>query len=102
MISAVVVSSMFLVSYLVYHSIHGTQHFAGQGLIRPVYFFILGTHTVLAASVVPLVGITLKRGVFAQYDLHKRIARWTYPVWLYVSVTGVMIYVMLYQLFPGR
>ncbi len=101
MISAVTVSSMFLVSYLVYHSIHGAQYFTGRGFIRPVYFFILGTHTILAASVVPLVAVTLKRGLSAQYDIHKRIARWTYPVWLYVSVTGVIIYLMLYQLFPA-
>lgn len=101
MISAVIVSTMFLTSYLTYHAVHGTQHFTGQGFMRPVYFFILGTHTLLAASVVPLVAVTLKRGLFAQYDLHKRIAKWTYPVWLYVSVTGVVIYVMLYQLFPA-
>ena len=101
MISAVVVSSLFLVSYLVYHSVHGSQHFTGQGIIRPVYFFILGTHTILAASVVPLVAVTLKRGLFEQYELHRRSARWTYPIWLFVSVTGVIIYLMLYQIFPS-
>jgi putative membrane protein len=101
MISAVVVSSLFLISYVVYHSLHGTQHFAGQGVIRPLYFLILGSHTVLAASIVPLVVVTLKRGLFAQYDLHKRIARWTYPIWIYVSITGVIIYVMLYQIYPS-
>ncbi len=102
MISAVIVSSLFLVSYVVYHSIHGSQHFTGQGIIRPIYFFILGTHTVLAASLVPLVGFTLKRGLLAQYGMHRQIARWTYPIWVYVSVTGVIIYLLLYQIFPAQ
>ena len=101
MIAAIVVSSLFLASYLLYHSIHGTQHFAGQGFIRPVYFLILGTHTVLAAAVVPLVLVTLSRGLKAEFVAHKRMARWTYPIWLYVSVTGVVIYLMLYQLYPA-
>lgn len=101
MVAAVVVSSMFLISYLVYHYVHGSQHFAGQGVIRPVYFFILGTHTILAASTVPLVLVTLSRGLKGEYARHKLVARWTYPIWLYVSLTGVVIYLMLYQLFPA-
>jgi uncharacterized membrane protein YozB (DUF420 family) len=101
MISAFITSSLFLVSYLVYHAIHGARYFQGQGLVRPVYFLILGTHTVLAAAIVPLVLVTLSRGLKAKYAAHKRIARWTYPLWLYVSVTGVIIYLMLYQLFPA-
>jgi uncharacterized membrane protein YozB (DUF420 family) len=101
MIAAFVVSSLFLVSYLVYHYVHGSQHFQGQGLVRPVYFLILGTHTTLAAAIVPLVIITLRRGLKGDFDRHRRIAKWTYPIWLYVSVTGVIIYLMLYQLFPA-
>ncbi len=101
MISAFVASSLFLVSYLVYHYEHGSQHFQGQGWIRSIYFLILGTHTILAAIIVPLVLMTLRRGIKSDYAGHKRIARWTYPIWLYVSVTGVIIYLMLYQLFPG-
>jgi putative membrane protein len=101
MISAFITSSIFLVSYLVYHGIHGAQYFQGRGLVRPLYFLILGTHTILAAAIVPLVLITLSRGLKGRYGAHKKIARWTYPVWLYVSVTGVVIYLMLYQLFPG-
>jgi uncharacterized membrane protein YozB (DUF420 family) len=101
MIAAFVASSLFLISYLTYHYVHGSQHFAGEGLIRPVYFLILATHTVLAAAIVPLVLITLRRGLRSEFSLHRRIARWTYPIWLYVSVTGVIIYLMLYQLFPA-
>jgi len=101
MIAAFVVSSLFLVSYVLYHYVHGSQHFAGQGFFRPVYFVILGSHTILAATVVPLALITLRRGLRGQYGRHKAIARWTYPVWLYVSITGVIVYLMLYQLFPG-
>jgi putative membrane protein len=101
MIAAFVVSSLFLLSYLVYHYVHGSQHFQGQGLVRPLYFLILGTHTILAAAIVPLVLITLRRGLKGDFGRHRRIAKWTYPIWLYVSVTGVIIYLMLYQLFPG-
>ena len=100
MIAAIVVSSLFMISYLVYHSIHGSRHFEGQGSVRPLYFFILGTHTVLAAAIVPLVLVTLRRGLKGKYSQHKRVAKWTYPIWLYVSVTGVIIYLLLYQLFP--
>jgi uncharacterized membrane protein YozB (DUF420 family) len=101
MIAAFVTSSLFLISYLLYHYVHGSQHFEGQGLVRPVYFLLLGTHTILAATIVPLVLITLGRGLKGEFSRHRKIARWTYPIWLYVSVTGVIIYLMLYQIFPG-
>jgi uncharacterized membrane protein YozB (DUF420 family) len=101
MLAALAASVVFLVSYLVYHAHHGTTRFAGQGLARPVYFFILTTHTVLAVVIVPLIIITLKRALRADYGRHMRIARWTFPLWLYVSVTGVLVYLMLYQLYPA-
>ena len=99
MISAVVASSLFLISYLTYHAHIGSKHFPGHGVARTIYFSILLTHTVLAAVVVPLVLITLTRGLKGRFDRHRPIARWTYPVWLYVSLTGVVIYVMLYHLY---
>lgn len=98
MISAFVASSLFLVSYLTYHAHIGSKHFPGQGTARTIYFAILLTHTVLAALVVPMVLVTLTRGLKGRFDRHRPIARWTYPVWLYVSVTGVVIYLMLYQM----
>ena len=98
MIAAVVTSSLFLISYLYYHWQVGSVRFQGQGWIRQVYFAILLSHTVLAAVVVPLVIVTLARGLRERFDRHKKIARWTYPIWLYVSVTGVVIYVMLYRI----
>jgi len=99
MIAAVVSSSLFLASYLYYHYHVGSVRFTGQGWIRPVYFGILLTHTILAAVVVPLVITTLVRGLRARFDRHRAIAKWTYPIWLYVSVTGVVIYLMLYHLY---
>jgi uncharacterized membrane protein YozB (DUF420 family) len=99
MLTALFTSSLFLSSYLYYHAHVGTVHFQGQGWSRPVYFSILISHTVLAAIVVPLVIITLSRALRQRFDRHKLIARWTYPVWLYVSVTGVLVYLMLYHLF---
>jgi len=101
MIAAVVCSSGFLVSYIWYHAHVGSVRFQGQGMVRPVYFTILISHTLLAATVVPLVIITLVRGLRARFDPHRAIARWTYPIWLYVSVTGVVIYVMLYHLYAA-
>lgn len=97
MASALVVSTLFLVSYVTYHAQVGSKPFEGRGWVRPVYFTILLTHTVLAAMIVPLALTTLYRAVHKQFDRHKRIARWTLPVWLYVSVTGVIIYFMLYH-----
>ncbi len=99
MIAAVVTSSLFLVSYLWYHAHVGVVRFPGTGWVRPVYFGILISHTVLAAVVAPLVIVTLYQGLSEAFGRHRRIARWTYPVWMYVSVTGVVIYVMLYQVY---
>ncbi|HWP81326.1 MAG TPA: DUF420 domain-containing protein [Bacteroidota bacterium] len=99
MISAFVASCLFLTSYLIYHYFHGSQPFRGEGIVRTVYFAILLSHTVLATAVVPLAIISLWRGLKKNYDSHRKIARWAYPIWLYVSVTGVVIYLMLYHLF---
>jgi putative membrane protein len=98
MIGAFGVSVLFLTSYLWYHAHAGVRRFPGVGWIRPVYFAILLSHTVLAAAIVPLVLVTLARGLRADFPRHARLARWTLPVWLYVSVTGVVVYVMLYRL----
>jgi protein SCO1/2/putative membrane protein len=108
MIAAFIASIIFLISYVLYHSLlayylgQGPTKFKGEGIIRPVYFFILITHTFLAIIIVPFVIITLRRGLKGNYDKHRRIARWTLPLWLYVSVTGVIVYLMLYQLYPSR
>ncbi len=96
MLAAVACSSLFLTSYLVYHFQVGSIGFKGQGWIRPVYFTILITHTILATAVVPLALVTLVRALRERFDAHRRIARWTLPIWLYVSATGVGIYLMLY------
>jgi protein SCO1/2/putative membrane protein len=103
MIAAVVSSSLFLACYLWYHwhAGVGSVRFQGHGVVRPLYFAILISHTLLAAVVVPLVIVTLARGLRARFDRHRAIARWTYPIWLYVSVTGVVIYVMLYHLYAA-
>jgi len=94
-------SVLFLISYLVYHYHVGAVAFKGQGWIRVVYFTILLTHTILATAVVPLAAITLFRALREKFDAHRRIARWTFPVWLYVSTTGVIVYWMLYWLVPS-
>ena len=99
MLAAVVTSTLFFASYLYYHAHVGSVHVPGQGWSRPLYFTILTSHTVLAATVPPLVLITLSRGLRARFDRHRAIAQWTYPIWMYVSITGVVIYLMLYQLF---
>lgn len=98
MITAFCVSCAFLTGYLIYHAEVGTVRFQHTGAIRTVYLSILGTHTVLAAAVPVLAIISLRRGLAARFDKHRRIARWTLPIWLYVSVTGVVVYVMLYHL----
>jgi uncharacterized membrane protein YozB (DUF420 family) len=98
MLAAFGCSILFLISYLVYHFQVGSVGFKGQGWIRPVYFTILISHTILAAAVVPLALITLWRALGKRFDAHRRIARWTFPIWLYVSVTGVVVYLMLYKL----
>jgi uncharacterized membrane protein YozB (DUF420 family) len=97
MIAAFATSSLFLVCYLVYHAQVGSVPFTRQGFVRPLYFTILITHVTLAATVVPLALVTLSRGLKAQYPQHRRIARWTFPVWMYVSLTGVIVYIMLYR-----
>ena len=100
MITAFVVSMLFLASYLTYHAQVGSVRFTGRGPIRAVYFAVLVSHTVLAAAVPVLAVVTLQFGLRAKYARHVRIARWTLPIWLYVSVTGVIVYLMLYRLFP--
>jgi uncharacterized membrane protein YozB (DUF420 family) len=99
MLTAVCTSSLFLASYLYYHWHVGSVHFPRQGGWRWVYISILTSHTILAITIVPLVIITLSRALRERFDQHRAIARWTYPLWLYVSVTGVVIYFMLYHLF---
>ncbi|HLW55173.1 MAG TPA: DUF420 domain-containing protein [Candidatus Angelobacter sp.] len=102
MIAAVVTSSVFLGCYLYYHAHVGSVRFPGQGWVRPVYFALLLSHTILAATVVPLVLLSLGAGLRGRFDRHRRIARWTFPVWLYVSVTGVVVYVMLYRIYGAH
>jgi uncharacterized membrane protein YozB (DUF420 family) len=97
MACAFMVSILFLIFYLYYHYHHGATPFQGQGWIRPVYFSILISHTILAIAIVPLILITLYRAFKEQFDRHMRIARWTLPLWLYVSITGVVVYWMLYH-----
>jgi putative membrane protein len=97
MLTAVGLSTIFLASYVTYHSIHGASRFIGPGWAKAIYFTVLLTHTPLAASLVPLVGIALRRAIRGEIEKHKRIVRWTYPIWLYVSVTGVVIYFMLHR-----
>ena len=97
MIAAFITSSIFLVCYLVYHAQVGSVRFTRQGFVRPLYFTVLVTHVTLAAAVLPLALVTLSRGLKARYARHRTIARWTFPIWLYVSVTGVLVYVLLYQ-----
>jgi len=101
MLAAVTTSVLFLISYLTYHYYHGVTRFAGTGAARPVYYFILFTHTFLAAVIVPFVAVTLVRALKGQFARHMKVARWTFPMWLYVSVTGVVVYIMLYHLFPS-
>jgi uncharacterized membrane protein YozB (DUF420 family) len=100
MLSAFVASCLFLISYLTLRYYAGMTRFTGQGWIRPVYFAILTSHTILAAGIVPLALITLSRALRGRFDRHARIARWTLPLWLYVSVTGVLVYWILYRLYP--
>jgi uncharacterized membrane protein YozB (DUF420 family) len=99
MLAALTTSALFLISYVTYHLNAGSRPFPGQGPIRLVYFAILITHVILAAAIVPLALVTATRGLKSQFDRHVRIARWTFPLWLYVSVTGVVIYLMLYVLY---
>src|SRR6476620_3793040 len=108
MLSASIVSALFLISYIAHHAVRtyyfglGPTKFTGEGIIRPVYFTILTSHTILAALVAPFVVWTLIRALKGNFDGHRKLARLTFPVWLYVSVTGVIVYLMLYQLYPAR
>lgn len=108
MLTASVISAIFLISYLLHHSVRtyyfglGPTRFTGEGIIRPVYFTILTSHTILAALVAPFVIVTLSRGLKGRYDTHRKLARLVFPVWLYVSITGVVVYLLLYQLYPAR
>ena len=99
MLSAIGTSTLFLISYLIYHAKVGSVPFQGEGWSRPVYFAILISHIILAAAIVPLVLTTVFRALKENFDAHKRIARWTFPLWLFVSVSGVVVYLMLYHLF---
>lgn len=98
MLAALASSCLFLISYVVYHANAGSRPFAGEGLIRPVYFFILITHIILAAVILPLAIVTVHRALKERFDRHRRIARWTWPLWMYVSVTGLLVYFFLYHL----
>ncbi|MFQ5500780.1 MAG: DUF420 domain-containing protein, partial [Phycisphaerae bacterium] len=100
MLAAAVVAAAFLTSYLIYHYHAGSVRFTGQGIVRPIYFTILISHTILAASLPVMVSLTLIRALRRQFERHRRIARWTLPIWLYVSVTGIVVYLMLYHWFP--
>ena len=108
MLSAVTVSTLFLISYLSFHALRtyyfgiGPTRFTGEGIIRPIYYTILTSHTILAALVAPMVIWTLVRALKGKFDLHRKLARLVYPVWLYVSVTGVVVYLLLYQFYPAR
>ena len=102
MIGAFTTSTLFLISYLYYHAHAKTTHFVDPSWFRPIYLTILLTHTLLAAVIVPMVLITLSRALKQRFDRHKAIARWTWPIWMYVSITGVVIYLILYQIFPQQ
>jgi len=102
MCSALGTSTLFLISYLVYHYFHGSTPFPGQGWIRPVYFTVLISHTILAVTVVPLALVTLLRALKSKFESHVKVARITFPIWLYVSITGVVIYWMLYRVSYGH
>ena len=100
-ISALIVSILFLSSYLTYHYFHGTTRFQGTGIARPIYFTILTSHTILAIVIVPLIAITFVRAFRLDFVRHRKIARITLPMWFYVSITGVIVYLMLYQIYPS-
>jgi uncharacterized membrane protein YozB (DUF420 family) len=101
-LAALTASTVFLISYVIYHLHHGATRFTGQGIARPVYFTILTTHTVLAVTIVPFVIVTLRRALRRDFIRHRALARWTLPMWLYVSITGVLVYLMLYHFYPSH
>ena len=100
-VAALAASVLFLISYVTYHYYHGSTRFPEIPVVRPIYLAILFSHLILAIVIVPLVFITVYRAARGRFLLHRRVARWTFPLWLYVSVTGVIVYLMLYQLFPA-
>lgn len=100
MIGGTIASALFLVCYIIYHSVAGDTKFLAQGPIRMVYFFILISHILLSVAVVPMILSTLFFAIFKRFDAHRRIAKWTYPIWLYVSVTGVLVFALL-RFYPG-
>ena len=100
-VSALITSTLFLISYVTYHSYHGDTKFLGQGIVRPIYFAILISHVSLAIVILPLVLITFLRALRGDFLRHRKIARWTLPLWLYVSITGVVVYLMLYHIYPA-
>ena len=108
MLTAFTLSALFLACYLTYHALRtyyfglGPTRFTGEGIARPIYFIILTTHTILAVVVAPFILLTLYRALKAKFEVHRRIARVVFPIWLYVSITGVIVYLMLYQLYPAR
>lgn len=108
MLSASIVSALFLISYVTHHALRsyyfgiGPTKFTGTGIAKPIYFTVLTSHTILATVIGPFVLLTLWRGLKGRFEAHKRIARLVYPVWLYVSVTGVIVYLMLYQIYPAK
>ncbi len=108
MLAASLVSAFFLVSYVLHHALRtyyfglGPTKFTGEGIIRPIYFTILTSHTILAVVIGPFVIMTLRRGLKGWYESHKKLARLVYPIWLYVSITGVIVYLLLYQIYPAR
>lgn len=102
MIAALVVSAIFMVSYLTYHSQVGNIKFAGEGVIRPLYFTILASHVILAALIVPMVLTTLTFALRGSFKRHRRIARWTFPVWFYVCISGVIVYLMAFHIYPPQ
>src|SRR4051812_4474241 len=102
MLAAVTCSILFLISYLTYHAHAGTTRFRDPPWFRPIYITLLTTHTILAATIIPLIIITLTRAFRMRFENHRKIARWTWPLWMYVSVTGVLIYLLLYQIYPQK
>ena len=100
MLSAAVVSALFLISYLIYHFNSGLAKFGGEGVIRPIYFTLLIAHVLIAVVITPLVPLTLYRALAGQFDRHRRLAHWTWPLWMYVAVSGVVVYVMAIHLYP--
>ncbi len=100
MLAALAVSAMFLVSYLIYHFNAGLAKFGGEGVVRPIYFSILILHVIAAVAITPLVPVTVFRALSGRYDRHRKIARWTWPLWMYVAVSGVVVYVMAVHIYP--